>query len=80
MTSLNPLRYKPSQIAKALIAGLTCIVGLLGVTASTFATGDLAVVGKWAATAALFLTPVLVFLQRAEPIIDRLDGDDYAAG
>ncbi|MBF6374450.1 hypothetical protein [Nocardia farcinica] len=78
MTSLNPLRYKPSQIAKALIAALTSIVGLLGLAASTFADGALATVGQWAAAAALFLAPILVFLKKAEPwigMLDQLRGD-----
>ncbi|BAD56389.1 hypothetical protein [Nocardia farcinica] len=78
MTSLNPLRYKPSQIAKALIAALTSIVGLLGLAASTFADGALATVGQWAIAAALFLAPILVFLKKAEPwigMLDQLRGD-----
>ena len=74
MNTLNPLQYKPSQIAKALIAGLGSIVGLLGLAASTFAEGALATVGQWATAAALFLIPILVFLKKAEPWIGMLDG------
>lgn len=73
MSTLNPLKYKPSQIAKALIAGLGSIVGLLGLAASTFADGTLATVGQWATAAALFLIPILVFLKKAEPWIAMLD-------
>lgn len=74
MNSLNPLKYKPAQIAKSLIAVLTGAVGLLGLVASELADGPLATVGGWAAAAALFLTPILVFLQKAKPWMDLLDG------
>ena len=74
MSTLNPLKYKPSQIAKALVAGLGSIVGLLGLAASTFAEGTLATVGQWATAASLFLIPILVFLKKAEPWIGMLDG------
>lgn len=73
MNTLNPLKYKPSQVAKALIAGLGSIIGLLGLAASTFADGALATVGQWATAAALFLIPILVFLKKAEPWIGMLD-------
>ena len=76
MNSLNPLRYKPAQIAKTLVATLTGVIGLLGLFAAEFAEGPLATVGGWAAAAALFLTPILVFLKRAEPWIDLLDGPE----
>lgn len=78
MASKNPFDYKPAQIAKSLIAVLTSVVGLLGVVASAFATGDLATVGHWATAAALFLTPILVFLQKAQPWMDLLGGGGSA--
>lgn len=73
MTTLNPLKYKPAQIAKALIAGLTALIGLLGLAATTFAEGALADIGTWATAVALFLTPILVFLQKAEPWVGLLE-------
>lgn len=86
MDSLNPFDYTPAQIAKALVAGLTALVGLLGLIVATFTDGPLDAVGHWAAAAALFLTPILVFLKRAQPWIDMLDralpnsADDAADG
>lgn len=83
MASLNPLDYRPAQVAKALVALLTSVIGLLGVATSVFATGGLAAVGHWATAAALFLAPVLVFLQKAESVAEILDepgGADSAAG
>lgn len=74
MASMNPLDYKPAQIAKALVSALTGSIGLLGLAALAFTDGPLAAVGGWATAAALFLTPVLVFLQKAQPWIDMLDG------
>lgn len=74
MNSLNPLRYRPAQIAKAVAALLTSTVALLGLAASEFATGPLATIGGWAAAAAIFLTPIVVFLKKAQPWIDLLDG------
>lgn len=73
MASLNPLSYHPAQIAKALVALLTSLIGLLGVAASVFADGGLATAGQWATAAALFLAPVLVFLQKAQPLFDMFD-------
>lgn len=74
MTSMNPLKYTPGQIAKSLIASLTGVIGLLGLAAATFGDGPLAAVGGWATATALFLTPILVFLKKAEPWADLLDG------
>lgn len=74
MTASNPLTYKPAQIAKALIATLTGVVGLLGLAAATFTDGALATGGGWATAAALFLTPILVFLKKAEPWMGLLAG------
>jgi len=71
--SKNPFDYRPAQIAKALVALLTSIVGLLGVAASVAATGDLQVVGHWATATALCLTPIVVFLKRAQPFLDAVD-------
>lgn len=76
MASLNPLSYHPAQIAKALVALLTSLIGLLGVAASVFADGGLATAGQWATAAALFLAPILVFLQKAQPLIQVLDRSD----
>ncbi|MGY2036627.1 hypothetical protein ACW9HF_15200 [Nocardia gipuzkoensis] len=74
MSTWNPLRYKPAQIAKALVAVLTGIIGLLGLAASTFSDGALATVGTWATASALFLTPILVFLKKVEPWIGVIEG------
>jgi hypothetical protein len=71
---MNPLKYRPAQIAKAIVAALTSVVALLGLAAATFAEGPLATVGGYAAAAAIFLTPIVVFLKKAEPWIDMLDG------
>jgi hypothetical protein len=78
---MNPLDYSPAQIAKAIIAGLTATVGLLGMAAGTFTDGPLSAVGHWAAAVALFLVPILVFVQKAAPVIDlfnRRGGEDSA--
>lgn len=72
--SANPLKYRPAQIAKTLVAVLTSVVALLGLAAAEFADGPLATVGGWAAAAAVFLTPILVFLKRAQPWTEILDG------
>ncbi len=79
MASLNPLDYKPAQIAKSLISTLTGIVGLLGLAALAFTDGPLSAVGGWATAAALFLTPILVFLQKAQPWMDMLGGSTPGA-
>lgn len=71
---MNPLKYRPAQIAKAIVATLTGLVGLLGLAAATFADGPLATIGGWATAAALFLTPILVFLKKVEPWIDVIEG------
>ncbi|MFC8531944.1 hypothetical protein [Nocardia sp. NPDC057227] len=71
---MNPFSYKPSQIAKFLVALLGAVVGLLGVAADTFASGTLASVGQWATTAALIVTPIWVFLQKVEPWMGMIDG------
>lgn len=73
MASKNPFDYKPAQVAKALVALLTSTIGLLGVAASVAATGDLEAVGHWATAAALALTPILVFLKRAQSVADIMD-------
>lgn len=74
MSALNPLSYKPAQIAKALIAALTSVIALAGLAAATFSDGALATVGVWATAVAVFLTPFLVFLQKAAPWIEMLQG------
>lgn len=73
MSTLNPLKYRPGQVAKALIATLTGVIGLCGLIAAEFADGPLATVGGWAAAAALFLTPIAVFLKKAEPWIGMIE-------
>ncbi|MBF6301159.1 hypothetical protein IU459_26975 [Nocardia amamiensis] len=73
MNTLNPLKYKPSQIAKAIVAGLGAVVGLLGVAASTFTDGPLTALGQWATAASLLLIPILVFVKKAEPWIGVLE-------
>ena len=77
---MNPMKYRPAQIAKALIAALTSVMALLGLAAATFGEGTLATVGTWATAAFVFLTPILVFLKRAEPWIGILDGIFPGAG
>lgn len=74
--SLNPLDYHPAQIAKALVALLTSVLGFLGLAASVFADGGLVTAGHWATAAALFLAPILVFMQKAQSVIDVVDGED----
>lgn len=73
MASLNPLAYHPAQIAKTIVALLTSTIAILGVLAGALATGGLAAAGAWVAGIAAALTPVLVFLKRAEPVIDIVD-------
>lgn len=70
---MNPFKYKPSQIAKALSALIVAVVGLLGVVASTFTDGSFATIGQWATVASLFLVPIVVFLKKAEPWMPLLD-------
>lgn len=74
MASLNPLDYHPAEIAKALVALLTSVLGFLGLAASVFADGGLVTAGHWATAAALFLAPILVFLKRAQLLIGAIDG------
>lgn len=74
--SLNPLDYRPAQIAKALAALLTSVTALLGTLAAALSSGGLADAGLWVAGVAAALTPIVVFLQRAEPVIELFDGGD----
>lgn len=71
--SLNPLTYHPAQVAKALVALLTSVIGFLGLLASVLATGGLSSAGAWIAGVAVFLTPILVFLKKAEKVVDVVD-------
>ena len=71
--ALNPFNYRAAQIAKALVALLTSTLGFLGLAAAVFTEGPLVVFGQWAIAAALFLTPILVFIKRAEPLFGMLD-------
>jgi hypothetical protein len=70
---VNPFKYKPSQIAKAIIAALSSVVALAGLAAAEFTEGPLSTFGGYAAAVAIFLTPILVFLQKAEPWAGMLD-------
>ncbi|WP_280393029.1 hypothetical protein [Nocardia wallacei] len=79
MASLNPLDYKPSQIAKALIAALSSAIALVGVLAMALTDGGLATAGGWVAGVAVFLTPILVFLQKVQPWLAMLDGPGDAS-
>ncbi len=64
MGSFNPFKYKPAQLAKALIAILG---GLVTICASQ-------VLGTWGVVfGATVLTPALVFLVKARPWIEALD-------
>lgn len=74
--SLNPLDYHPAQIAKATVALLTSVIAILGLLATALATGGLAAAGAWVGGVAAALTPALVFLKKAEPVVDVLDGSD----
>ncbi len=74
MASMNPFDYKPSQIAKAIVAALTAAVGLCGWAASNLTEGPLATVGGWATAASLVLIPILVFAKKAAPWAGMLDG------
>jgi hypothetical protein len=66
---MNPLNYSPGQMAKSIAAFVTVAVGLLGLAAAEFTEGPLAPIGGWAGTALIALTPVVVFLKKAEPWI-----------
>lgn len=72
--SLNPLDYRPAQIAKALVALLTSMIVLMGTLAAALTSGGLADAGLWVAGVAAFLTPIAVFLKKAEPLFGMLDG------
>lgn len=74
--SLNPLDYKPAQIAKSLIALLTSVIALAGVLAAALADGGLAAAGGWVAGVAVALTPILVFLQKVQPWMNLLGGGE----
>ena len=67
--SKNPFDYKPAEIAKALVALGVTVVALLGLAATVFVDGPLAVVGASASAAALFANPILVFLKQAVVIL-----------
>jgi predicted cation transporter len=70
---VNPLKYHPAQIAKAIVAALSCTVILAGLAANLSATGPLHMVGSWAIGAGAVLTPVLVFMQKAETVLEKID-------
>ncbi|WP_405490497.1 hypothetical protein [Nocardia sp. NBC_00511] len=74
-TSLNPLDYRPAEIAKALVALLTSAISVLGLVAADLTTGGLSTAASWVAGIAAALTAPLVFLKKAEVITDVLGGD-----
>jgi hypothetical protein len=71
--SLNPLAYKPSQIAKALVAVVTAVIGILTLIAGDLMTGGLSTAAEWVTGVVMALTPVLVFLKKAQNVIDVVD-------
>lgn len=71
--SRNPFAYHPAQIAKALVALLTSVIGLLGIVSASLSTGGLATASSWVAGVAVALTAPLVFLKRAEQVADIID-------
>lgn len=76
--SLNPLAYKPSQIAKALVAVVTAVIAIATLIAADLTTGGLSTAATWVSGIAIALTPVLVFLKRAQSVIDVVDPSDAA--
>jgi hypothetical protein len=74
--SLNPFSYKPAQVAKAAVAVVTALVGIATLIASDLTTGGLSTAAGWVSGVVMLLTPVLVFLKRAENIIDAVDPSD----
>lgn len=72
--SLNPFAYRPAEVAKALVAFATALVAVLTLIASDLATGGLSTAAGWVSGVAMALTPVIVFLKRAETVIDAVDG------
>ncbi|WP_305780000.1 hypothetical protein [Nocardia nova] len=71
--SLNPFAYHPAQVAKALVALLTSSIALLGTLAAALSSGGLADAGLWVAGIAAALTPIAVFLKRAQDVIGVFD-------
>lgn len=71
--------YTPAQVAKSLVAAVTGVAALCGLAVTSFTDGPLAVVGGWGAAALIVLTPILVFLKSAAPLVDLIDGDDEHA-
>jgi hypothetical protein len=72
------MKYTPRQLAKMIVAALTAAVALIGLVAVVFATGPLHAIGAWAATMALVLNPILVYVTRAQTIIDAVPGEPPA--
>ena len=69
---MNPMKYSPAQIAKAIAAALTSIAALLTLAAAEFAEGPLSAVGGWATAALLVLMPIIVFAKKAAPWMEIL--------
>lgn len=79
--SLNPFDYHPAQIAKALVALLTSVVTVLGLLAAALASGGLADAGLWVAGIAAAIAPIVVFLKRAQTLMDVFDpGNEGLSG
>ena len=71
--SLNPFSYKPAQIAKALVAVVGGVIAIATLIASDLTTGGLSTAAGWVSGVVMSLTPVLVFLKKAETVIDVVD-------
>lgn len=71
--SLNPFSYKLPQIAKAAVAFVGAVIAIATLIAADLTTGGLSTAAGWVSGVAMALVPVLVFLKRAESIIDVVD-------
>lgn len=77
--SLNPLDYSPKQIFKALVAGGVSACILLSLLGQSFTDGPLKDVGLWAIAIFAVLNPIIVFLKKAEPVIEPMFPDNEGA-
>jgi hypothetical protein len=71
--SLNPFDYKLSQIAKAAVAFVTALIAIATLIASDLTTGGLSTAAGWVSGVVMVLTPVLVYLKRAEAVVEAVD-------
>lgn len=76
--SLNPFAYKPAQVAKAAVALVTAVIAVATLVASDLTTGGLSTAAGWVSGVAIVLTPVLVFLKKAQSVIDVVDSTTAA--